>query len=113
MISFATIVLIVYALLMLVGGVMGYRVAGSRPSLFSGVISAILLLVALAWSQNSPRGGFVSAALIALLLSIVFAIRLARTHRFMPSGMLLIVSLIALVIFVAAALHTGGVLPAV
>jgi len=104
MTTLATVVLVVYALLMLVGGLIGYRAAGSRPSLISGVISAILLFAALGWTRISPHHGFLAAALIALLLTVVFALRLARTHSFMPSGLLLILSLAALVIFAVASL---------
>lgn len=97
-----TIVLLVYAILMLVGGVIGYRAAGSKPSLISGVISGLLLFGAFAWSRSNAGGGFLSAAVLALLLAIVFTIRLAKTGRFMPSGMLLAISVIALVVLAIA-----------
>ncbi len=113
MTTLAAVVLIIYALLMLLGGIVGYRAAGSRPSLFSGIISAILLFVALGWTRVSPRGGFLSAALIALVLAIVFVFRLRRTRAFLPSGLLLLVSLIALGIFLAAGLLAPGSYPAV
>ncbi len=98
-----TVVLAVYAVLMLAGGIIGFRVAGSRASLISGVISGILLLLAFGWSLYRPRNGFLSGALVALLLTIVFAIRLAKTGHFMPSGMLLAASLAALVILAISA----------
>jgi uncharacterized membrane protein (UPF0136 family) len=41
----------------------------------------------------------VVALVIAALLLVIFAIRYAKTRRFMPGGMLAVLSLIAVVIF--------------
>lgn len=103
MTTVGTVVLAVYAVLMLAGGIIGFRVAGSRASLISGVASGVLLLLAFGWSLGHPRNGFLSGALVALLLTIVFAIRLAKTGHFMPSGMLLAASLAALAILAISA----------
>ncbi len=117
MFALGSVVLLVYAVLMIAGGFIGYRVAGSRASLISGTISGLLLLGAFVWSRFSPNSGgivssrlysngpFVAGAIIALLLSVVFAMRLAKTHRFMPSGMMLAVSILALVLLALAALR--------
>src|SRR5437867_5054414 len=99
----ATWVLLGYAVLMLVGGVIGYRTAASRPSLIAGVLSAAVLLGAYAWSLSNPSRGFLLAAVVAVLLAANFGLRLAKTGNFMPSGMLLIVSLAAAVILGFAA----------
>lgn len=92
--SFGEIVLLVYALLMLAGGLMGWR-AGSRPSLIAGGVSGILLLAALYVARNDLRLGLIAGAVIAALLAAVFAMRLAKTKKAMPSGALLLLSLIA------------------
>ena len=102
------VVLAVYAVLMLVGGVMGYRAAKSSASLVAGVGSAVVLLVALFLSLRAPATGYWLGALTSLALCIVFTLRLAKTGKFMPSGMLLTVSFVALVLITYAALDVQG-----
>lgn len=92
----AQIVILVFAVLMLVGGVMGAR-AGSKASLRAGSVSAAMLLVALWLSFGNAKLGYGAAAAIGAVLAIVFGKRLAATGKMMPSGMLLGVSLIAAV----------------
>lgn len=102
------IVLVVYALLMLVGGIIGFTTAGSRASLVSGVGSAVVLAAAWVVSRSSPVAGLWLGAVAAILLCIVFAMRLAKTAKFMPSGMLLVVSVVALVLLTYSALSAQG-----
>jgi uncharacterized membrane protein (UPF0136 family) len=97
-------VLIVYGVLMLVGGFMGHR-AGSRASLIAGSISGVaLLLAAFVSTTNAPAGLWAGAA-ISLVLAVVFARRTAVTRKLMPSGMLLAVSVVALALLLYAALQ--------
>ncbi len=96
-------VLLLYAILMAGGGVAGYTKAQSKPSLIAGVASAVLILVALALTWSDLTAGVWVGAGISILLSCVFALRLAKTKKFMPSGVLLLVSVI-----VAAALIVGN-----
>jgi uncharacterized membrane protein (UPF0136 family) len=93
---------------MLGGGVMGYKSAGSKASLYSGGASALLLLVAFLLSLSSPVAGLWMGAIVTILLCITFAARLAKTARFMPSGMLLALSVVALLILTWAALGAQG-----
>lgn len=106
--SFGQIVLLVYAVFMVAGGVMGYRAAGSRASLLAGGISAAVLLVSLALSFRAPAAGFWLGAATSLALAVVFTMRFAKTGAFMPSGMLLAVSVIALALVTYAALDVQG-----
>jgi uncharacterized membrane protein (UPF0136 family) len=106
--SLGRIVLAVYAVLMLVGGVMGYRAAHSAASLVAGAASAVVLLVALFLSFGAPAAGYWLGSLTSLALCVVFALRLAKTGKFMPSGMLLAVSFVALVLVSYAALGAQG-----
>ncbi len=102
------IVLILYALLMLAGGIVGFRKASSKASLYAGSASALLLLLAWLVSTSSLAAGLWLGAIVAILLSIVFAMRLAKTTKFMPSGMLLVVSVVALVLLTWSALGAQG-----
>lgn len=94
----AQVALGVYAVLLGVGGVMGYLKAGSRPSLIAGLTSGFLALVCLGLSFQGAPAAMPLGAGLAALMSVVFGIRLAKTHKFMPSGLLLATSLIVLVI---------------
>ncbi len=75
--------------LLIVGGVVGFLKARSKASLIASVASAIPL--ALAASGLLP---FWVVPLVLGSLVVVFAKRLATTRKFMPSGMLLILTLL-------------------
>ncbi len=90
-------VLLVYAALMIAGGAMGSR-AGSKVSLYAGLGSGVALLAALAASFAALAVGLWIGCALAAILALMFGKRLAGTGKFMPAGMLLLVSLGALVL---------------
>jgi len=95
------IVLGVYAILLAVGGVIGYTKAGSRPSLIAGLGSAAAALFALVLSFLSSVWGLGLGALLAILLAVFFGYRFAvKTRKFMPAGLLAVVSLIVLAVMI-------------
>lgn len=89
-----------YGLLLIVGGVMGYLKAGSRPSLIAGSASGVVALVALALSVQSLLGAILLGFFLALAMLVVFWYRLVRTRKFMPSGLLLVASLAVLFVLI-------------
>jgi uncharacterized membrane protein (UPF0136 family) len=100
-------VLLVYGAFMILGGVMGAR-KGSRVSLYAGAGSGLLLLVAWFVTRTHLAAGLWLGVAVAALLCGVTGVRLARSGKFMPAGMLLAVSVVALVALLAAALSAGG-----
>ncbi len=98
----AAVVTVAYGGLVLLGGLMGWLKAKSKPSLIMGGLFGIALLaVGIAGMRGwaaAPR----VAALIAAFLLAFFGIRFARKKKFMPAGMLAGVSLLALVVEVLA-----------
>ena len=48
---------------------------------------------------NGSQSNLVAAEVIALLLVVLFAMRYAKKQRFMPAGMLAVLSLVAAVMF--------------
>ena len=87
----------VYGLIVFAGGLMGFVKAGSKPSLIAGTVSAAVLALAFWMGEGRGNGveGLWIAAGVAALLSIVFLMRFLKTHSFMPSGMMLIISVAA------------------
>ena len=85
------VALAVYALLLAGGGYMGYAKAGSRPSLIAGTASAAVALLALALTFLGGFGFWIGL-ILSVALTIMFGVRLSKTGKFMPSGMLLILS---------------------
>ncbi|MGF1588130.1 MAG: TMEM14 family protein [Pleurocapsa sp.] len=92
----AMLATIAYGLLSGLGGIWGYMKSKSKPSLISGCLSAILLLIAAGIQSRGYSSGLVMSRIIILLLLAVFTIRLIRTGKFMPSGIMLIAGVIAL-----------------
>lgn len=89
----------VYGAIMILGGIMGYLKVGSKASLLSGVGMGLALLASGYGVWQGSRDSLIVSVVIAALLVALFAIRLAKTRRFMPLGMLAILSLAAVIIF--------------
>lgn len=89
-----------YGLLVLAGGIFGYVQAKSLPSLITGVLCGLILLLAggYMWQGNMPAA-YVAGAM-ALLLGFFFAYRFSATGNFMPGGLMLALSFVAVVILV-------------
>ncbi len=87
---------IAYGLMSGLGGIWGYIKSQSKPSLISGCLSGILLLIAAAMQIRGSSLGLLLSRIIILLLVAVFTIRLTKTGKFMPSGIMLIAGVIAL-----------------
>ena len=100
--SLAKIILSIYGILMLGGGVMGYVKAHSKPSLIMGIISGILIFIGVYLLGTNVKAGMTLVTAVSALLTGVFFLRLLKTHAFMPAGMLLLLSaavLIACLVF--------------
>ncbi|MEM1368948.1 MAG: TMEM14 family protein [Cyanobacteria bacterium P01_H01_bin.15] len=79
----------IYALLSLVGGVIGYASAKSKVSLISGTVSGLLLLGCGAWQLQNPAVGGWAAIAITAALCITFLVRLYKTRKAMPAGLMI------------------------
>ena len=90
--NFAHKVLWVYIILLVVGGLIGFFKGKSQVSLIMSVAFAAALCLCAAGIIFQP---YVADILLALLL-VVFAMRLTKTKKFMPAGMMLVITLVAL-----------------
>lgn len=86
----STIAAIAYGILAFVGGIIGYAQAKSKMSLISGGISGVLLILCgVALQQGMVWAGTVAAIITAVLI-VVFVMRLTKTRKFMPAGLMAI-----------------------
>jgi len=92
MTRYATLVLWVYIVLLVIGGLIGFLKAKSKVSLIMSVAFAALLSLCAAGVVFQP---YMADIFLAALL-VVFAIRLAKTKKFMPSGLMLVLTIVAL-----------------
>jgi uncharacterized membrane protein (UPF0136 family) len=91
----AASILAVYLVLLVAGGLMGYLKAGSKVSLVTALGFAAAL--ALCGYGPVPHGPKLVAMLQAVLLA-VFGVRYLKTRKFMPAGLMVLVTAAALVL---------------
>lgn len=92
--NFAQTVLWIYIVLLVIGGLIGFLKGKSQISLYMSVGFAAALSLCAAGVIFQP---YVADILLAVLL-VVFGMRLTKTKKFMPSGLMLLVTLVALVL---------------
>ncbi len=92
-------ILWIYIVLLLVGGLIGFFKGKSPVSLLTSAISAAALVITTLPGVFQPGFRRTAAEIILALLLVVFAFRLSKTKKFMPSGLLLVVTIAALVLF--------------
>lgn len=95
----ANTVLWIYIVLLLVGGLIGFLKAGSKVSLVTSSVFAALLVLTAVPSVFQPGFGRGLANVIMAALLVVFAVRLTKTKKFMPSGLMLIVTVATLALW--------------
>ena len=98
----AKIYFIIFGILTIAGGIVGYVKAGSAPSIIAGSITGILLVIA-AWLLPEHRAaGLATALIVSLVLAAQFVPKFIRTGKVMPAGMMSILSVIGIVIGLVA-----------
>jgi uncharacterized membrane protein (UPF0136 family) len=86
----------VYIVLLVLGGVMGWVKAGSKISLITSTLFAVLLALCV---LGIIRPFYVADVLVGLLV-LVFGIRFVKTKKFMPSGLMIVLSAVVLAVLV-------------
>lgn len=102
MIGPAKIYFLIFGLLTIIGGVMGYVRAGSMASIIAGSVSGILLLVAAYLMGSNPVAGLALAAVVSILLAGRFVPAFLKNNEFMPAGMMSLLSVIGIIMAVVA-----------
>ncbi len=102
MLTPAKIYFIVFGVLTIAGGILGYVKAGSLPSIIAGSITGVLLLIGGSLLPEHRAIGLATGFVISLLLAAQFIPKFIRTGKAMPAGMMSILSVIGLIIALIA-----------
>src|SRR6266850_3549738 len=102
MIGGAKIYFIVFAILTIAGGIIGYVKAGSMASIIAGSISGVLLLLAAWLMPEHQAAGLIIALIVSLLLAGQFIPKFFRTFKVMPAGLMSVLSAIGIIVAIAA-----------
>lgn len=92
-------ILWIYIVLLLVGGLIGFLKAKSKISLISSVIFAVVLGF-VAVDKPNPVFSVEWSWGILSFLALIFFIRFLKTKKFMPSGMMLLITAVAIIAMV-------------
>ena len=96
-----SIATILYAILSIGGGIIGYLKSGSQVSLISGGLSGLLLLIlALMIDRGATWATYVAAIIIALLV-VVFVIRWFKTKKLIPAIPMIVFGIISVIAILA------------
>jgi uncharacterized membrane protein (UPF0136 family) len=98
----AKIYFIVFGVLTVLGGIVGYVKAGSVASIIAGSITGVLLLVGAFLLPEHRAAGLATALIISLLLAAQFIPKLLRTGRVMPAGIMSVLSVIGIIVVIVA-----------
>ena len=98
----AKIYFIVFGILTIAGGIVGYVKAGSVASIIAGSITGVLLLVAAFLLQEHRAIGLATALIVSLLLAAYFIRKYWSTGAVMPAGMMSVLSIIGIIAAIVA-----------
>ena len=107
MVETARWALIVYGALMIIGGILGYVLPEkpSKISLISGAAIGILAIAASFIARSEVLPGLAMGLVVAAVSALMLFPRWREKRKFMPMGMLVVVS-IAMAVVLAVALAT-------
>jgi len=89
-------VLWIYIILLIIGGMIGYYKAKSHVSLYMSVGFAVALILCAVPGLLGPRLAPNALNIIMAMLLVVFAIRWVKTKKFMPAGLMLVLTVATL-----------------
>ena len=86
------LILWVYIVLLVIGGLIGFFRAGSKASLFASLAFAVALASCAIHVIKQP----LAPDIILAILLLFFGSRLAKSKKMMPSGLMVILTILAL-----------------
>src|SRR5215475_14322929 len=94
----AKIYFVIFGLLTIAGGIVGYVKAGSVASIIAGAITGVLLLVAAFFLPEHRVAGLATALVVSLLLAAYFIRKYLSTGAVTPAGMMSVLSVIGIIV---------------
>jgi uncharacterized membrane protein (UPF0136 family) len=80
------LVVLLYGLIILVGGIMGHVKAGSNASLISGLLFGSILIASAWLILLNKKSGLIFALFSTVILDGFFTFRFLFTKKFLPPG---------------------------
>lgn len=87
-----SVIIFCYAMLILIGGIIGHVVANSSASLITSSIVAVCLFCCAALMWKGYSMAYQTATYVVIGLLIFFSYRFFLTHKIFPAGVLAIMS---------------------
>jgi uncharacterized membrane protein (UPF0136 family) len=94
----STLILWVYIVLLFLGGLVGYLKAGSKISLIMSASFAGILILCNTDAIFKPSFAHVLTTIVLVFLLVFFSFRLTKSKKFMPNGLMAVLTLAALVL---------------
>jgi len=105
MLDLARLYLIVFGVLTVAGGVMGFVKAKSKASLIAGGLAGGLLLVAGWLVGSNARPGLILGLFVSLALAGRFIMAFRKGRKLMPAGLMAILGVVGVILTTAALAH--------
>ncbi|KAM9969873.1 hypothetical protein ACTFIR_001710 [Dictyostelium discoideum] len=86
-----------YAILLAIGGLIGYLKANSMPSLIMGLLSGLLVGYSANLTTTNKKNGTQLTMALSLVLLIIMGMRFVNSGKFFPAGLVSVFSAIILV----------------
>ena len=101
-VAFTKVYYLIFAVLTIIGGIMGYVKAKSVISVVSGTISGVILIIASSLLREHPISGGVVGLIVSVLLAGKFVPDFVHKRAFVPGGLMAFLSLASIVISILA-----------
>lgn len=96
--SLPNLILWIYIVLLFLGGLVGFLKAGSKISLITSACFAGILILCNTDVIFQPKFAHVLSTIVLVFLLVFFSVRLTKSKKFMPNGLMAVLTLAALVV---------------
>ncbi len=91
---------LIYALIVAAGGVFGYVHSHSLASLYASLPFSVALLSCVNGLFHSKRWSLLTALVLVIVLDAFFTYRFSLSFKWMPAGMMMVMSLLTLTMII-------------
>lgn len=90
-----------FSILVFLGGLMGFFLKKSLPSLFGGSLCGLTLLLLSTLTFTYKKWSLYTSLAVILFLDIFFSYRFLLNYKFFPAGLMLIISTLTLILLIS------------